>query len=198
VVAQHKPASFIEAVGSLYDTSFVQKNGTKKINVKRLRKRRRHHVVSYATLQREQALSEPISREPFFVLPINRGIFWLSSPFGPRKKNNGLWGFHHGIDMAATKGTAVHAAASGTVLEAGESGGYGKTVVLVHNKKFKTRYAHLDSILVKSGQTVKEGMAIGRVGATGNVRKRRGGDGSHLHFEVAAYGKPVNPFYYLR
>ena len=50
--------------------------------------------------------------------PIDRSQFWLSSKFGPRKKKNDkAWGFHHGIDLAAFKGTAVHAAAKGIVIE---------------------------------------------------------------------------------
>jgi len=99
--------------------------------------------------------------------------------------------------MAAVRGTPVYAAANGTVIEARHGAGYGKTIVIAHNRKYRTRYAHLSSIGVKVGQTVYKGDQIGRVGATGSVRSKRGRDASHLHFEVCAFGKQVNPMYFL-
>jgi len=130
------------------------------------------------------------------VWPINQQSFWLSSLFGPRKKIDGSWGFHYGIDMAAMKGTPVKAAHTGNVMEAGYVTGYGNTVVIQYNKSFKTRYAHLDAIYVYKGQKIREGNNIGSVGDTGFVRKS-GKDGSHLHFEVYKNGKQVNPLYSL-
>jgi len=130
--------------------------------------------------------------------PIDRSNFWISSPFGPRRKPNGTRGFHTGIDMAAIKGTPVKAAASGVIVEARYASGYGNTVVIAHTGKYRTRYAHLSSFSVEVGQKVERGQRIGKVGATGFVRsKRRGGDASHLHFEVYAFGKQVNPMYFL-
>lgn len=136
-----------------------------------------------------------LKREPIFIWPIDKKNFWLSSPFGPRKYK-GVWGFHTGIDMAAVRGTPVAAALDGVVSEAGFSVGYGNTIVIIHNKKFKTRYAHLEKLLVRNGQKVSVGDIIGKVGDTGNVRKK-GKDASHLHFEVYVFGKQVNPFYFL-
>ncbi len=135
--------------------------------------------------------------DPRFSLPIPRGSFWLSSPFGPRKKANGKQGFHHGVDMAANRGTPIRAAGSGVVTEAGWGKGYGNTVVIKHDDRFTTRYAHMDNIKVRVGQKVSEGAVIGCVGATGYVRKS-GGDGSHLHFEVRDCGRSCNPFYFLK
>lgn len=134
-----------------------------------------------------------IQKDFIFTWPIEQSQFWLSSPFGPRKNPSG-WSLHTGIDMAAVKGTPVKAAAAGAVIEAGPYNGYGNTVVIEHSKKYKTRYAHLDKILVSRGQQVPAGKVIGKVGATGLVR---GKDPSHLHFEVCAFGKRVNPLYYL-
>ena len=129
-------------------------------------------------------------------LPVERSSFWLSSLFGPRKIN-GSWKFHYGIDMAATKGTPVRAACSGVVVEARYfPRGYGNTIVIAHSKKYRTRYAHLDKILVRVGQKVNRNKFIGKVGATGFIKKS-GKDGSHLHFEVYVYGKKVNPLYFL-
>ncbi len=132
-----------------------------------------------------------------FRWPIERSSFWLSSPFGPRK-HRGTWGFHRGIDMAAVKGTPVMACAGGVVVEAQYHAGFGKTIVVAHDSKYRTRYAHLNTILVDVGQAVERGQRIGKVGATGHVRsKRNGGDASHLHFEVYVFGKQVNPMYFL-
>lgn len=133
-----------------------------------------------------------------FQWPIERNKLWISSPFGPRKKKNGSWGFHHGLDMAALKGTPVQAVANGVVEESySDAVGYGNTIVIRHNNKFKTRYAHLDERMVRPGQKVARGMVIGRVGNTGNVRSDGRGDGTHLHFEVYVFGKRVNPIYFL-
>lgn len=134
---------------------------------------------------------------PVFISPVDEGKYWLSSYFGPRKKPNGQASFHKGIDMAALKGTPVKAAASGFVQEAYEDKGYGKTIVISHEQEHKTRYAHLDKILVVKGQRVEQGQLIGKVGATGNVRTA-GKDPSHLHFEVYIGQERVNPLQYLK
>ncbi len=131
-------------------------------------------------------------RNAFFVWPINRAHFWLSSFFGPRKKPNGSWGFHYGIDMAALKGTPVKAASRGIVIESRYAPGYGNTVVIAHDARYKTRYAHLDRIDVKVGNKIAKDELIGTVGSTGFVRTE-GKDASHLHFEVYERGKRVNP-----
>lgn len=141
-----------------------------------------------------------VTRRPLkecgFVWPIDANKFWLSSLFGPRKKIDGTWGFHHGIDMAAVKGTAVKAARAGTVTEASFQAGYGNTVVIQHSAHLSTRYAHLHAIRVYVGQKVKQGTIVGTVGETGFVRKK-GKDGSHLHFEVYEGGKRINPMHCL-
>lgn len=144
----------------------------------------------------QSAYDQKIAKDFKLTWPINRSDFWLSSFFG-RRKHNGTWGFHYGIDMAALKGTPVRAAAPGKVVEAGRNNGYGNTVVIAHSSKYKTRYAHLQHITVKIGQTVEEGTRVGSVGDTGFVRKS-GKDASHLHFELYAFGKQINPIYYLQ
>ncbi|MGB8366909.1 MAG: M23 family metallopeptidase, partial [Candidatus Babeliales bacterium] len=128
--------------------------------------------------------------------PIDQQSFWLSSLFGPRKKIDGSWGFHYGIDMAAMKGTPIKAAHAGNVIQAECVAGYGNTVVIQYNKNFKTRYAHLDTICVSKGQKIKKSNVIGTAGETGFIRKN-GNDGSHLHFEVYKNGKQVDPLHNL-
>lgn len=149
------------------------------------------YKIPYNELQKTQQSTDLV-----LSWPIDQGLFWLSSFFGPRKKPNGAWGFHYAIDMAAVRGTKVKAALAGKIVEAGRRKGFGKTVVIEHSKKYKTRYAHLDTIWVQIGQLVEQSEVIGTVGDTGFIRKS-GKDGSHLHFEVLVFSKRVNPLCYL-
>lgn len=132
-----------------------------------------------------------------FSLPIKRSQFWLSSPFGPRRKANGRRGFHQGIDLAAVRGTPVMAAGDGVVVFAGNGGPFGNLVIIEHDDRCRTWYAHLSAIKTHVGAQVSVGKVIGLVGATGYVRKRRGGSGDHLHFGVYIDGRAVNPVHYL-
>jgi len=131
-----------------------------------------------------------------FIWPLNAGQFYISSFYGYRKLR-GRTKFHSGIDLATVRGTAVKSVGGGIVKEACYLPGYGNTVVIWHNKKYKTRYAHLDSIKVKLGQKISRGDKIGTVGSTGHVVSKRGRDASHLHFEVYALGKHINPLHVL-
>ena len=99
---------------------------------------------------------------------------------------------HHGIDLAANRGTPILAAADGYVTFTGRNGGYGLFVVIDHKYGFKTKYGHLQKIYVRRGQFVKRGDKIGEVGNTGLSTA------PHLHYEVHYHGKPVNPtqFYF--
>jgi septal ring factor EnvC (AmiA/AmiB activator) len=160
----------------------------------RVRKARRRVVARPVSIA--AAVDMLGKRDLLLHWPIDRHEFWLSSPFGMRRRPGGGYSFHYGLDMAAVKGCLVHAAADGVVIEAKRSGGYGNMVIIAHNQKYKTRYAHLDSIGVRVGRHVQEGQVIGRVGDTGRVRKS-GRDASHLHFEVISYGKHVNPIHYF-
>ncbi len=138
-----------------------------------------------------------VRKEGVFVWPVDPTTFWISSYFGPRTIK-GCKGFHQGIDMAASHGTPVVAAANGYVKEAQYAPGYGNYILLVHPGSYKTRYAHLSRIRVKKGQRVRAGQLIGNVGATGKVTKSKWGTSAdHLHFEVYSKGKRVNPFSFL-
>lgn len=123
--------------------------------------------------------------------PSSAGLIWpvsgpITSGFGPR------WGrMHEGIDIAGSSGTPIGAAATGTVISAGWSGGYGQLVVLDHGGGLSTAYAHLSSIAVTTGQTVPQGSSVGGMGTTGNST------GVHLHFEVRVNGAATNPLGYL-
>lgn len=88
--------------------------------------------------------------------------------------------FHSGIDLAAPTGTPVLAAQAGVVAFAGPRGISGNLVVINHPEGKQTRYAHLGSIAVSTGQQVNQGDEIGVVGSTG----RPDIEEPHLHFEI--------------
>jgi lipoprotein NlpD len=96
-----------------------------------------------------------------------------------------------GIDISGRYGVAVYASADGQVVYAGSGlRGYGKLIIIKHNKTYLSAYAHNDSILVVEGQNIKAGKKIGRMGISGK-------GSATLHFEIRKNGKPVNPANYL-
>jgi murein DD-endopeptidase MepM/ murein hydrolase activator NlpD len=115
-----------------------------------------------------------------------------SSPFGWRVHPIlGYRRFHAGLDFAASYGSTIRAADSGTVIFAGWYGGYGKAVIISHSKGITTLYGHTSELYISEGQTVQKGQAIAAVGSTGFST------GPHLHFEVRRDGTPVDPANYL-
>jgi murein DD-endopeptidase MepM/ murein hydrolase activator NlpD len=98
---------------------------------------------------------------------------------------------HTGVDMHATQGEPIKAAASGVVAFAGVRSGYGNTVIIDHGNQFATLYGHASVLKVRTGQTVGAGQVVALVGATGLAT------GPHLHFEVRILGTPVNPASYM-
>ncbi|MGF1491051.1 MAG: LysM peptidoglycan-binding domain-containing M23 family metallopeptidase [Microcoleaceae cyanobacterium] len=88
--------------------------------------------------------------------------------------------FHSGIDFDATIGTPVLSVGEGVVAFAGDRGNYGKLVVINHASGRQTRYAHLESLRVETGQRIRQGDTIGTVGTTGEPDS----DQPHLHFEI--------------
>ena len=116
----------------------------------------------------------------------------ISSGFGSR------WGTtHKGIDIPASYGSAIVAADSGTVIQAGYGisgsgyGGYGNVVAIDHGNGIITLYAHMSSVATSAGATVAKGQTIGYVGSTGNST------GNHCHFEVRVNGTAVDPLGYV-
>ena len=112
----------------------------------------------------------------------------MTSPYGERfHPILGYMRFHKGVDLAATAGTPIVAAADGRVISAGWSGGYGRAVVIAHAGGVETRYGHMSRIAASAGEIVHRGEVIGYVGSSGLST------GPHLHFEVTRNGRPVNP-----
>ena len=112
----------------------------------------------------------------------------VTSRFGLRSRNN-----HKGIDIGAPAGTAIYAAAAGTVTVSsyGYNGGYGNYVIINHTNGVQTVYAHCSSLVATQGQYVSQGQLIARVGSTGNST------GNHLHLEIRVNGVAQNPQNYL-
>ncbi len=98
---------------------------------------------------------------------------------------------HTGLDIAASAGTPIKAAASGTVTFAGKKGSYGNMLVITHSNGVQTYYAHCSKLYASVGKTVSQGETIAAVGSTGNST------GPHLHLEVRVNGVAYNPQNYV-
>ena len=117
---------------------------------------------------------------------------WLTGTFGGRSDPfTGEPGFHQGLDISTEKGQPVYATAAGTIESAAYTGDYGNLIVVQHGFGLVTRYGHLSAFHVKPGQAVRRGDVIGYVGATGRAT------GAHLHYEIVANGRLINPLQIL-
>lgn len=96
-----------------------------------------------------------------------------------------------GIDIAGKLGQPIYASAPGKVVYSGSGlRGYGKLIIIKHNKTYLSAYAHNDQVLVKEGQSITRGQKIAEMGNTD-------ADQVKLHFEVRRFGKPVDPAKFL-
>ncbi len=121
-------------------------------------------------------------------IPASNGAFSRPLAHGVVTNEFGGWssfygeGYHTGIDLANSTGTAIYTAAPGKVLYAGPtSDGGGNSVIMLHlsnGQNYVSRYAHMNSITTTTGATVGSGGQIGTVGSTGSAT------GAHLHFEM--------------
>ena len=117
---------------------------------------------------------------------------WLSAGYGMRSDPfNGERDFHPGLDISAERGTPIRATAAGKVELAAPSGDYGNLVVVDHGYGLVTRYGHLSKFAVWAGREIRRGDIVGYVGSTGRAT------GPHLHYEVLANGKLINPLQLL-
>ena len=144
--------------------------------------------ASFATLDRlRRALPYLPLRKPL------AGQIEMTSTFGYRLDPFlGRPALHSGMDMRADMGAPVRATASGVVVTAAPSGGYGNMVEIDHGAGLSTRYGHLSAINVSEGQRVQAGEAIGRVGSTGRST------GPHLHYEVRIDDEATDPMRFLK
>lgn len=149
--------------------------------------------VDPGRLETGDVLRLPAGAKPVAVTAPPQRIFsWplqpvkVSSGYGSRK------GKHKGVDLSASKGTKIRAAAAGKVVFAGRNGDYGRVVIIDHGQGYRTLYAHNRKNKVSAGERVKQGQVIATVGASGNA------SGPHVHFELLRDGRPVNPVNYMR
>ncbi len=136
---------------------------------------------SAADAAQASAAAEPAVAPAIDAGRLTSDYGWRQDPFtgSPR--------YHRGIDLKAAYGQEVPAAGRGTVVEAGDRGAYGLTVLVEHGNGVQTRYAHLSALAVGAGDRVLQGQEIGRVGQSGRAT------GPHLHFEVIRNGQRVDP-----
>lgn len=185
-----------------------QKSSYKKFNVKS--KTYPHQHLTIADTRKVLPLAEdlPMIEEQYLTTietykhweykPLTSAMLKLpvkgrkSSPFGIQRFMNKIPQHpHSGIDIAARKGTAVKASKEGTVINVGHYFYSGKIVFIDHGQGFITSYCHLDSVIVKVGQQVKEGQVIGSIGTTGRAT------GPHLHWSVSLNGVRVDPEWFI-
>jgi murein DD-endopeptidase MepM/ murein hydrolase activator NlpD len=117
---------------------------------------------------------------------------WLTGRFGQRSDPfTSEPAFHPGLDISTEKGREVYATANGVVDSAAYSGEYGNLITVKHDFGLATRYGHLSRFSVKPGQRIKRGDVLGYVGSTGRST------GTHLHYEILANGRLINPLNFL-
>jgi murein DD-endopeptidase MepM/ murein hydrolase activator NlpD len=137
------------------------------------------YLSAAAVLDQLNGLSSAMDHIPL-TMPVTASAgFDRSSGFGARVDPfTGRYAFHPGIDFAGPWGSAVHSTAPGTVVFAGNRGGYGNMVEIDHGYGIHTRYGHLSTITVRVGARIGKGANVGRVGSTGRST------GPHVHYEV--------------
>ena len=117
---------------------------------------------------------------------------YIKSYYGYRKNPlTGARQMHRGVDISVPEGTNVYASQSGTVVTADYDEDYGIYIVIADSGGYMTKYAHLESRSVSTGQTVRHGQLIGKTGSTGSIT------GSHLHIECLYNGEYYNPLLYF-
>ena len=137
------------------------------------------------------AEAKPADTKPGSVIPVDdESISWAWPTQGKV-----VAGFNEasnkGIDIAGTTGQAILAASSGKVIYTGSDlRGYGKLVIVKHNKTYLSVYAHNSKIMAKEGQIVTAGQKIAEMGNTDSSTVK-------LHFEIRRLGKSVDPAKYL-
>ena len=127
-------------------------------------------------------------KEQFFPSGFPSSSGYISSDYGARmnpisKKNH----FHKGIDIAHKIETNITSLAAGEVVFSGKKYGYGNLVIINHLNGYTTKYAHNNRNLVKTGEKVRKGQVIAKMGSTGHST------GPHVHLEILKNNRHINP-----
>lgn len=177
-------ATFREELGNLASKASL---------IKRTAESHNAEIASYAIREHDKVflLSVP-SIQPLKISEDTKLVSGFGMRINPFHKGNYQ---HPGVDFTAARGTEVLATANGRVIRAvsGSSlqAGYGNYVDIEHSNGLTTRYAHLDNVTVRVGQSVKKGFAIGTVGMSG------GSVAPHVHYEIIRNDKQVDPLPYM-
>jgi murein DD-endopeptidase MepM/ murein hydrolase activator NlpD len=134
--------------------------------------------------QNENSKADKSIQSDTYIWPVSN--IDVSSTFGYRSGR-----LHAGIDLRAPRGTPIKASSNGKVIFSGRKSGFGKIIIIAHANGFETVYAHNSRNLVNTGQSVRQGSVIAKMGRTGNAT------GSHVHFELRRRGKSIDPKRYL-
>ncbi len=131
-----------------------------------------------------RSLNKAFLRNPLEFTRVSSGF--TDSRLHPIFKD---WRAHKGVDFSAPLGTKVKASGSGVVDFVGRQGGYGNVVIIKHQNKITTLYAHLNAFEdgIRVGQKINQGDILGEVGRTGWAT------GTHLHYEFRIDGAPTDP-----
>ncbi|HMX99529.1 MAG TPA: M23 family metallopeptidase [Agitococcus sp.] len=123
-------------------------------------------------------------------LPVRQGA--ITSTYGYRTDPfTGRTAFHAGMDFSGAEGEDIYAVAAGIVSFAGQKSGYGNVIEVTHGDGYITRYAHAQRLAAKEGDMVAKDQVIAYMGSTGRST------GTHLHYEVLANGKQIDPMTYV-
>lgn len=189
----------LDHLASLERLKVAQDDLDRRLEAHQAKLRTRIVAMEHISLKKEKELRELIrSRSRRLprgvVMPRTAGaMIWpvqgpITSPFGYRiHPVTGSARFHSGLDIGVGYGVPVLAADNGVVLEAGWIGGYGNCVIIDHGGGWSSLYGHNSSLDVRTGQSVRQGQTIARVGSTGMST------GPHCHFEVRYQGNPIDP-----
>lgn len=151
-------------------------------------------MLRQAKVQRQgyQAILDTLNRQASrrdripSIRPVEGG--WVTSGFGVRSDPfTGRAALHEGVDFSVPFGTEVHVTADGVVREVLFDRGFGHCIIVQHDARTATRYAHLSRILVEKGASVHRGQIIALSGRSGRATS------PHLHYELLIAGRPVDP-----
>ncbi|MFQ6777899.1 MAG: peptidoglycan DD-metalloendopeptidase family protein [Alphaproteobacteria bacterium] len=172
----------------------TEKKKTETKNQKKDDKKSTDNKTENIAPEKKKISSNPNKKLPKIAKMSSSKFSWpvrgtVLSAYG--EKANGL--FNEGINIKATRGTAVMAAENGVVAYAGnEIKGMGNLVIMQHSDGWMTVYGHLDSMNVKRGSKLSVGQKLGTVGTSGKV------DQAQLHFEIRKGTRSYNPTQYLK
>jgi murein DD-endopeptidase MepM/ murein hydrolase activator NlpD len=143
-------------------------------------------TVAAQPLPKKMAEAKPASTSaPHLYWPLKGRLL---SGYGRQDEGR----FNDGLNIAAAAGTPIQAAADGKVVYVGNDvPAYGNLVLLEHANGWVTAYGHMEAVYVKRGESVRHGVMIGRVGATGKVAE------AQLHFQLRQGKQPVDPAPFL-